>query len=82
MADASPPLEPLQEDRATTGIEGLDDILAGGLTPENVARAVREVRPYGVDTASGVESAPGKKDRELVARFVAEARRASETAAP
>lgn len=57
-------------------------ILAGGLTPANVARAVREVRPYGVDTASGVESVPGKKDRELVARFVAEARRADETAAP
>jgi phosphoribosylanthranilate isomerase len=48
--------------------------LAGGLTADNVAQAVREVRPYCVDTASGVESAPGVKDRELVRRFVEQAR--------
>lgn len=48
--------------------------LAGGLTADNVAAAVRAVNPYCVDTASGVESAPGVKSRELVARFVEQAR--------
>jgi phosphoribosylanthranilate isomerase len=51
-------------------------ILAGGLRPENVAEAIEVARPWGVDVASGVESAPGVKDPKLVARFIEEARRA------
>ncbi len=51
-------------------------VLAGGLTPENVASAIEHVRPSAVDTASGVESSPGRKDPGLVRRFVAEADRA------
>ena len=49
-------------------------ILAGGLTPGNVAQAVRELGSFGVDVASGVEAAPGKKDPQLVTAFVNAAR--------
>ena len=50
--------------------------LAGGLTPDNVAEAVRLVKPFRVDVASGVELEPGRKDPELVAAFVKAAKSA------
>jgi phosphoribosylanthranilate isomerase len=48
--------------------------LAGGLTPENVAAAARAVQPDGVDVATGVESAPGRKDKKKVISFVERAK--------
>jgi len=56
--------------------KGTSVILSGGLTPDNVTDAIRKVRPYAVDVASGVESSPGIKDRELLRRFIENARSA------
>lgn len=53
-------------------------VLAGGLAPENVADAIRLMRPYAVDVSSGVEDAPGVKNRELMERFVAAVRAADQ----
>ncbi len=53
-------------------------IAAGGLNPENVTEAIRTLQPWGVDVASGVESAPGKKDPARVKAFVTAAKTAAE----
>jgi phosphoribosylanthranilate isomerase len=52
-------------------------ILAGGLNPDNVVEAVEVARPYAVDVASGVESAPGEKNRKLMAQFISRAKSAA-----
>ena len=62
--------------RAAVITRGRRVVLAGGLTPDNIEDAIVTVRPIGVDVASGVESAPGAKDLDKVARFLANAQSA------
>ena len=62
-------------------LEGVSErfnlVLAGGLTPENVGKAIQSVRPYAVDVSSGVEREPGKKDHARMTQFIQAAREAS-----
>jgi phosphoribosylanthranilate isomerase len=63
--------------REKDSLGSLPLVLAGGLTPDNVAAAIEAVAPNGVDVASGVEREPGRKDPDLIARFVTTARSAA-----
>jgi phosphoribosylanthranilate isomerase len=60
----------------TDKLPGFHVILAGGLTPENVALAIREVQPFGIDVTTGVERSAGRKDHGRMRAFIAAARAA------
>ena len=64
--------------RSLVGSSPVPVVLAGGLTAKNVGDAVRLVRPWGVDVASGVEVAPGRKEQYKVTQFIHAARQAAE----
>lgn len=67
-------------DWARRGVNaGLRLIVAGGLNPENVAELIQEVRPFGVDASTGLESEPGRKDPQKVLAFVQRIREADRT---
>ena len=80
LLDAHDPVKPggtgrtIDWSRARTIAQSRQVFLAGGLTPFNVAHAVREVKPFAVDVSSGVESSPGIKDHGLVRGFIAAAK--------
>jgi phosphoribosylanthranilate isomerase len=66
--------------QALSSLEGrIDYMLAGGLTPANVAEAIRSTGARAVDVSSGVESQPGQKDPELIRRFIQAAKTAKQT---
>jgi phosphoribosylanthranilate isomerase len=65
--------------RALFASVSLHLIVAGGLTPENVAHAIAQLNPWGVDVSSGIESSPGRKAPALLARFIQSVRAAAAT---